>query len=101
MLLDEPTNHLDFRHQVRIMRTVGNLVYQEKRVALAALHDVNLAATYCSHVLMLFGDGRWQAGSAGSLLNAETLAALYQCPVTAVETAEGPRFHPSFSAMSD
>ena len=101
MLLDEPTNHLDFRHQVRIMRSVGNLVYQKQRSALAALHDVNLAATYCSHVLMLFGNGRWQAGKATSMLNAENLAELYQCPVTAVETDEGRRFHPSFTTMSD
>jgi iron complex transport system ATP-binding protein len=101
LLLDEPTNHLDFRHQVRIMRMVGDLVYQKDRVALAALHDVNLAATYCSHVLMLFGDGRWRAGTAADLLTAENLEALYRCPVSAVDTPDGMRFHPSFSALSD
>ena len=50
------------------MRTVGNLVYRQGRLALAALHDVNLAATYCSHVLMLFGAGEWLAGPAPELL---------------------------------
>jgi len=98
LLLDEPTNHLDFRHQVSIMRTVGDLVYREQRCAVAALHDVNLAATYCSHVLLLFGDGQWEAGKASELLTVDRLERLYQCPVTSVETAEGPRFHPSFSA---
>jgi len=97
MLLDEPTNHLDFRHQVSIMRLVGDLVYREKRVALAALHDVNLAATYCSHVLLLQGDGLWQAGPAHELLTVANLEALYQCPVSAVATPEGMRFHPSFT----
>lgn len=97
LLLDEPTNHLDFRHQVSIMRTVGDLVYREGRCAIAALHDVNLAATYCSHVLLLFGDGQWEAGKASDLLTTERLERLYQCPVTSVETDDGRRFHPSFS----
>lgn len=100
MLLDEPTNHLDFRHQVRIMRTVGDCVYRDGHVALAALHDVNLAATYCSHVLMLFGDGEWEAGKATELLTAERLERLYQCPVTSVDTEEGRRFHPAFGDPS-
>lgn len=101
MLLDEPTNHLDFRHQVRLMRTLGDRIYRDGRTGLAALHDVNLAATYCSHVLMLFGDGVWEAGKATELLTSQRLERLYQCPVTAVDTAEGRRFHPAFVKASD
>ncbi len=96
LLLDEPTNHLDFRHQVRIMRTVGDRVYGDGQLAVAALHDVNLAATYCSHVLLLYGDGAWEAGTATDLLTSERLERLYQCPVRSVETADGRRFHPAF-----
>jgi len=101
LLLDEPTNHLDFRHQVRVMRTIGDLVYGSGRLALSALHDVNLAATYCSHVLMLFGGGEWRAGPAPELLTIDNLERLYQCPVSAIETPEGRRFHPAFSRLSD
>ncbi|KAA9129578.1 ABC transporter ATP-binding protein [Marinihelvus fidelis] len=101
LLLDEPTNHLDFRHQVSVMRTVGNHVYGDGRLAVAALHDVNLAATYCSHVLLLYGEGEWQAGPAPDLLNMDNLERLYQCPVTVVDTPDGRRFHPSFSRLSD
>jgi len=101
LVLDEPTNHLDFRHQVRVMRCIGDLVYGTGRLALAALHDVNLAATYCSHVLMLFGGGEWRAGPAPSMLTLDNLERLYQCPVTAVETPDGRRFHPAFSRLSD
>lgn len=101
MLLDEPTNHLDFRHQVKIMRRVGNEVYGRERLALAALHDVNLAATYCSHVLMLFGGGEWRAGPAHELLTATHLERLYRCPVNSVDTPHGPRFHPAFEPTPD
>lgn len=101
MLLDEPSNHLDLRHQVSIMSRIGNTVYGDGRVAVAAMHDVNLAACYCSHVLMLFGQGEWQAGPARDMLDKVTLERLYQCPVETVETPAGRRFHPSFERASN
>jgi len=94
LLLDEPTNHLDIKHQVRIMNRVEQQVLEEQRSALAALHDVNLAARYCSHILMLFGDGDWQAGPATEMLTRAKLEKLYQCPVETVQTTSGERFLP-------
>jgi iron complex transport system ATP-binding protein len=94
LLLDEPTNHLDMKHQVRIMNHVERQVSRQHRSAMIALHDVNLAARYCSHILMLFGDGDWQAGPVDELLNLENLEKLYQCPVETVQTAAGKRFLP-------
>ena len=94
LLLDEPTNHLDMKHQIRIMNLVEMQTTQEQRSAMIALHDVNLAARYCSHILMLFGDGDWQAGSVDELLSLENLERLYQCPVESVQTSAGKRFLP-------
>ena len=94
LLLDEPTNHLDMKHQIRIMDQVATQVTREQRCAMIALHDVNLAARYCSHILMMFGDGHWQAGSVDELLNLENIEKLYQCPVELVETSNGKRFLP-------
>lgn len=100
MLLDEPSNHLDLRHQVTIMSCIGDQVYGDGRLAVAATHDVNLAATYCSHVLLLFGNGEWQAGPAIEILTQSRLERLYQCPVDTIETPAGRRFHPSFDRPS-
>lgn len=100
MLLDEPSNHLDLKHQVNIMRRIGDEVYSGDKLAIAAMHDINLAACYCSHVLMLFGDGVWGAGPAAEMFSGETLERLYQCPVQMIDTPEGMRFHPSFGAHS-
>jgi iron complex transport system ATP-binding protein len=94
LLLDEPTNHLDMKHQIRIMNQVETQTTGQRRCAMIALHDVNLAARYCSHILMLFGDGDWQAGPVNELLNLENLERLYQCPVEAVQTSAGKRFLP-------
>jgi len=95
LLLDEPTNHLDMKHQLRIMNQVEQQVKHRQRAAITALHDVNLAARYCSHILMLSGEGQWQAGPADELLNLDNLEQLYQCPVESVMTSAGVRFYPS------
>lgn len=94
LLLDEPTNHLDLRHQLKIMGLIGGQVAEGGRCAVAALHDVNLAARYCSHVLMLFGGGEWEAGPGADMLTPERLERLYHCQVERIDTARGPRFYP-------
>ena len=95
LLLDEPTNHLDLRHQVQIMTMIRDQTLEFGRSALAALHDINLAARYCSHVLMLFGEGEWCGGRTEDMLNESSLERLYKCPVERIEAASGSRFHPT------
>lgn len=95
MLLDEPTNHLDMSHQVRIMQMIRQHVRRAECSALAALHDINLASRFCSHVVMLFGNGQWCAGEAAAMLNEDSLQRLYGCPVERLDGPSGPRFHPA------
>jgi iron complex transport system ATP-binding protein len=82
------------------MSRIGDEVYGNDRLAVAAMHDVNLAATYCSHVLMLFGQGEWEAGTALDMLSVERLQRMYRCPVESVDTPAGRRFHPAFDRAS-
>jgi iron complex transport system ATP-binding protein len=95
MLLDEPTNHLDLKHQVEIMGMIHARTHAGSHSAFAALHDINLAARYCSHVLMLFGAGDWCAGRAEEMLTESSLEKLYHCPIERLEGVSGPRFHPA------
>ena len=46
LVLDEPTNHLDIRYQLETMELVKGL----GQTTLAALHDLNIAATYCDFI---------------------------------------------------
>jgi len=94
LLLDEPTNHLDMRHQLQIMEIISKLVSEERRSALTAVHDVNLAVRYSSHALMLFGGGEWRAGPSREVLTRANLERLYGCEVESVATPSGPRFYP-------
>lgn len=82
-LLDEPSNHLDPAHQVGILGLFRGLCAVGKTV-IATLHDPTVAARYADRVLLLHGDGRWEAGAAGELLTAERLSELYQAPMLEV-----------------
>ncbi len=88
MLLDEPTNHLDPANQVTILNVIGQKVRHNQRAAIMALHEVNLATCYCSHILLLYGDGQWQAGPTDQLLTADNLSRLYDCRVRLVDDGQ-------------
>lgn len=87
-LLDEPANHLDLRHQYGLLAYIRQHFTRPGRAALMVLHDPNLCARYCDHVLMLFGNGEWLAGDAASCLQADHLSRLYQHPVKSIGDAE-------------
>ena len=59
LVLDEPTSSLDINHQVQVLGLVADLV-GEQRAALAAIHDLDLAARFCDRLLLL-SDGRIRA----------------------------------------
>ncbi|MFP4208888.1 MAG: ABC transporter ATP-binding protein [Wenzhouxiangella sp.] len=85
LLLDEPTNHLDPANQVAILNVLAQRVREQQKAAVMALHEVNLATCYCSHVLLLFGNGEWSAGPTEQMLHAEALSRLYRCRVRLVD----------------
>lgn len=91
-LLDEPTSHLDLHQQIAFMDL---LVGWSGRTLLMTLHDVNLAARYCTHALLLFGDGAWCAGRVDEMLSAAVLTRLYGHPVIAVDTPAGIAYLPA------
>ena len=52
LLLDEPTNHLDARARLDLLRLLEQLTAADVTVV-AALHDLNLAASACDHVVLM------------------------------------------------
>ena len=86
LLLDEPGNHLDLAHQIGALERIAGLTADARRPrgVIMSLHDINLASRFCSHVLLLFGDGRHLAGRLTDVLTRENLEALYQHPFHSV-----------------
>ncbi|EMA28716.1 ATP-binding cassette domain-containing protein [Haloarcula japonica] len=72
LLLDEPTASLDINHAVRTLELVRALVGDGK-TAVAAIHDLNLAARYCDELVLLAGGGVRAAGRPVDVLTSDTL----------------------------
>ncbi len=57
ILLDEPTSALDLSHQASVLSLVHDLCHERDLTVIVVLHDINLAARYCDHMVAL-GSGR-------------------------------------------
>jgi iron complex transport system ATP-binding protein len=89
-LLDEPTNHLDLHHQVSLLKNLTDWVREQGKCVVMVLHDVNLAARFCDHLLLLYGDSDAEHGPLKDLLNQKRLERLYQQPIRLIKTKDGP-----------
>ncbi|MBO3103264.1 ABC transporter ATP-binding protein [Cellulomonas fengjieae] len=73
LLLDEPTNHLDVSAQLSLLAFVRDL----GTTTVAALHDLNLAAAFCEHVLVLSDGHLAAAGHPADVLRPDLLREVY------------------------
>ncbi|MGK0545032.1 ABC transporter ATP-binding protein [Halomonas cupida] len=83
-LVDEPTNHLDLHHQVGTMSLLHEQASHGATVVMC-LHDLNLAARWCDHLLLLYSDGSACWGPSDAMLVPAALERLYQQPLSVVE----------------
>ncbi|WP_370409979.1 ABC transporter ATP-binding protein [Streptomyces fradiae] len=73
LLLDEPTNHLDIQHQLELLALLTGLGL----TSVIALHDLNLAAMYCDHLVVLRAGRVVASGPPAEVLTAELIADVY------------------------
>ncbi|WP_010275154.1 ABC transporter ATP-binding protein [Paenibacillus senegalensis] len=77
LLFDEPVSALDINRQLQVLELIRELA-NEGILAIAALHDLNLAARFCDR-LILIQDGQLQSnGAPDEVLNPHTLLSSYQ-----------------------
>ena len=93
-LADEPTNHLDLRHQVAVMELLHGEAQNDHGVFLC-VHDLNLAARWCDHLLLLYPDGQACWGPAAEMLVPDALEQLYDQPLARAEVDGAPVFVPA------
>lgn len=77
ILLDEPTSNLDIRHQMAVMEVLHGLAEEKGLAVVIALHDLNLAATYCHRLLVLAEGSIYGYGAPEEVLTAEMLGSVY------------------------
>ena len=77
MLLDEPVSSLDIRHQLEILKSLAKLNRTQGISVVIVLHDVNLAAAWCSRLVLLKEGRVLDSGESSRVLSAEALRELY------------------------
>jgi iron complex transport system ATP-binding protein len=76
LLADEPAASLDVAHQLRLMQLMRGLV--ETTTVVVVLHDLNLAARFADHVVLV-AEGKCRlAGSAETVLGAPDLDDVFE-----------------------
>ena len=77
LLLDEPTASLDVRYQLEIASLLVRLNQNRGTTMLLSTHDLNLAASICSDLVLLRAGRVLAAGPSDEVLTADTIRRLY------------------------
>ncbi|MCB2359456.1 heme ABC transporter ATP-binding protein [Clostridium estertheticum] len=77
ILLDEPISHLDIHHQIEIMDQLKQLNLNKKITIIAVLHDLNIAAAYCDHMILMHDCGVYKEGIPEEVLTKDILKHVY------------------------
>ncbi|MDH4205358.1 MAG: ABC transporter ATP-binding protein [Desulfobacteraceae bacterium] len=89
ILLDEPTASLDLAYQVRIMDLMEKLKTEKGITVVMVSHDVNLAAMYADHLLLLHNGQVMCQGLPDEVITYQTLEAAYGCTLLVDESPLG------------
>lgn len=92
LLLDEPTSHLDIQAQILVLETLRRRAAGGCTVILA-MHDLNLAARYCDHLVVLGGGHTVREGAPKAVLDPALLLEVYGVHASVVRPEGGQPLH--------
>jgi iron complex transport system ATP-binding protein len=88
LLLDEPTAFLDIRHRLEIYRILDGLNREQGITVLTTSHDINLAARFCSRLILLKRGCVIADGPTAEVFKAEILSEVYETPLRVLRDPE-------------
>lgn len=89
LLLDEPISALDIAHQVEVLALIRRMCHDQGRSAVVVLHDVNMAARSCDHIVAIKGGRLAMQGTPADLIRPDALYAIYGLPMQVLTKADG------------
>lgn len=89
LLLDEPISALDIAHQVEVLALIRRMCHDQQRSAVIVLHDVNMAARFCDHIVALKRGRLAMQGSPAELIRPDALHAIYGLPMQVLTKDDG------------
>lgn len=91
LLLDEPLAALDIAHQVEVMELIHKLSRELNLGVIIVIHDINLAARYCDHLIALHSGKLLAEGNAHQIVNSPSLKAIYGIELNVIEHPQTKR----------
>ncbi|MGY1433767.1 ABC transporter ATP-binding protein [Streptomyces reniochalinae] len=85
LLLDEPTTFLDVSHQIALLDLFAELNRSAGRTIVAVLHDINHAARYAGHLVVMSAGRVVAQGSPAEVLTSDLLAEVFDVEATIIE----------------
>ena len=78
LVLDEPLTFLDVHYQFQFMHKLRELLKQQDLVIVGVVHDLNLAAKFADHLVLLNKGKLLASGTKEEVLNAENMKTAYR-----------------------
>jgi iron complex transport system ATP-binding protein len=94
LLLDEPVSHLDLHHQIMVLAHLDGLARNRGKGVLFTVHDLNLAARFATHALLLTPEGTVRQGPIDEVLDEAALWCAFSHRVARIEAAGRTLFVP-------
>tara|TARA_R110002020_G_scaffold474458_1_gene705811 strand:- start:3327 stop:4112 length:786 start_codon:yes stop_codon:yes gene_type:complete len=88
LLPDEPTSYLDLAHQIEVLDLVRDLIDSRQVTVVAVLHDLNQAARYADHMVLLKDGIVAGLGSPEDVLTPERVADVFGVGVRVIADPE-------------
>ncbi|HWQ66721.1 MAG TPA: ABC transporter ATP-binding protein [Methanospirillum sp.] len=77
LLLDEPFAHIDLHHQHELIQLIRDTT-KGRRAVIGVFHDINLAASYCNHLIVLHEGVIRASGAPREILQEPLLREIFQ-----------------------
>ncbi|MCM3660544.1 ABC transporter ATP-binding protein [Georgenia satyanarayanai] len=84
LLLDEPTTFLDIAHQIELLDLFTQL-HRQGRTIVAVLHDLNHAARYATHLVVMKDGEVVASGAPSSIMTAELVREVFGLPCVVID----------------
>ena len=85
LLLDEPTTHLDISYQTAVLDIINRVREQTDVTVLMAMHDLTLAAQYCTRIAALHEGKILTCDVPSRALTEDVVSKLFGVPVSIME----------------
>ncbi|OEF97982.1 heme ABC transporter ATP-binding protein [Desulfuribacillus alkaliarsenatis] len=79
ILLDEPISNLDIHHQVEVLNLIRQRNEDENLTSVCVLHDLNLAASHCDRLALLYQGKIYAFGTPQEVLTKKNIGEVYDC----------------------